>query len=332
MQVTPRNLLILFMVVALVALPTVAPVFKSEFLVSTFTRIIIFAIAAVSLDFILGYAGMVSFGHAAFFGLGGYVVAILSYHSFENISLFGLPLSLSGTDSALIAWPIAILITGLVALVIGALSLRSEGVFFIMITLAFSQMIYFTMMSMSQYGGDDGLNISGRNTLPFIDTRDDSVFYYLCLAILVAFVAFCRRLTRSRWGMVLLACRQNEKRARALGIWPFPYKLAAFVLSGAGTGLAGALMANQTIFISSHDLRWQISGDLMVMVILGGIGTLYGPIIGAAIYLLLSEFLGVRELFGSIAYHWQFVFGCLLVLVVIYAPRGVLNWFPETWR
>jgi branched-chain amino acid transport system permease protein len=195
-----------------------------------------------------------------------------------------------------------------------------------MITLAFSQMVYFTFLTMPDYGSDDGVNIARRNLLPGFDLADDRTFYYLCLGLLVVVIALCQLFVRSRWGMVLDACRQNEKRSRALGIWPYPYRLAAFTFAGAVAGLAGALMANQTLFMSTRSLDWRLSGDLLVVIILGGMRSVYGPVVGATIYFLLAEFLGVQNLFGPLAEHWQLVFGIFLVLIVLYAPRGIAGW------
>lgn len=310
-------ILVILLVFSLV--PLAATATGADFLIGTFTRILIFALVAVSLDFIVGTAGLVSFGHAAFFGIGGYVVAILSQNLADGTGF--------GSEHAFVVWPLAALIAGLAALVIGALSLRSEGVFFIMITLAFSQMVYFTFLTMPDYGSDDGVNIARRNLMPALDLSSDWQFYYLCLGVLVAFIALCQIFVRSRWGMVLNACRQNEKRSRALGIWPYPYRLAAFTFAGAVAGLAGALMANQTLFMSTRSLDWHLSGDLLVVIILGGMRSVYGPVVGATIYFLLAEFLGVQSLFGPLAEHWQLVFGIFLVLIVLYAPRGVAGWF-----
>lgn len=322
-----RNIVAAIGLVLLVAMPFIAELVDNRYLVSTASRILIFALAAVSLDLLIGYAGLPSFGHAAFFGIGSYVAGLLGYHAFDGSPLLEWPVVIHGTDLALISWPLAIGISALAALAIGAVSLRAEGVFFIMITLAFGQMIYFLGVSMSRYGGDDGLNLNRRNILPGIDITNDVSFYYVCLGLLVAFVALCQVLVNSRFGMVLRSCQQNERRTRALGIPTYRYKLAAFTFAGAGAGLAGALMSNQTLFISAHNFDWKVSGDLMIMVILGGIATLRGPIIGAAVFLLLGEFLGVRSLFGPLAEHWQFVFGAILILVVLYAPRGLYGWF-----
>jgi branched-chain amino acid transport system permease protein len=310
----------------LVLLPPIASATGHAFFISTFSRILIYALAAVSLDLILGYGGMVSFGHAAFFGIGSYVVGILAFHAADGSTFLTWPFTIHGTDLALISWPLAVVVSALAALVIGAISLRATGVFFIMITLAFAQMVYFLFVSLEGYGGDDGMNLTRRNALPGLDLRDDTTFYYVCVVLLLGFVLLCRTLVNSRFGMVLQGCRENERRTLALGIPTYRYKLTAFVIAGAGAGLAGALLTNQALFISPHVMEWRVSGEIMIMVILGGMGTLIGPIVGAMVFLLLSEFLGVRSLFGNMADHWQFVLGAILILVVLYAPQGLHGW------
>ena len=309
-------------------LPQILDVIGEGFLIGLATRIVIYGIAAMSLNLILGYGGMISFGHAAYFGVGAYVVAILSHHAFEASTILGL----SGTEFAPVSMLFSILISALAALLIGALSLRTTGVYFIMITLAFAQMLFFFFVSLEQYGGDDGLLMfSGRNTLPGINLSDDVSYYYVCLTILVLVVVLFSRLVRSRFGMVLEACRQNEPRMRTLGYAVYRYKLTAFIIAGAIAGLAGALHANQLEFISPDSLHWTRSGDLMIMVILGGIGRLYGPILGAALFLLLEEFLPVifHEMnLPTLQEHWRIVFGPMLILFVFYAKDGLANLFP----
>ena len=310
-------------------LPQILDVIGEGFLIGLATRIVIYAIAAMSLNFILGYGGMVSFGHAAYFGIGAYVVVILSHHAFEASTLFGLP----GTQSAPVSFIAAILVSAFAALVIGALSLRTKGVYFIMITLAFAQMLFFFFVSLEQYGGDDGLLMfSGRNTLAGVELSDDATFYYLCLVVLVFVAVLFSRLIRSRFGMVLQACRQNEPRLRTLGYPTYRYKLVAFVIAGTIAGVAGALHANQLEFISPDSLHWTRSGDLMIMVILGGIGRLYGPVLGAALFLLLEEFLPVlfHELhLPTLQEHWRIVFGPMLILFVFYAKDGLAGLFKS---
>lgn len=305
---------------ALAVLPPAAEALDESFLIGLFTRVLIFALAAVSLDLILGFGGMVSFGHSAYFGAGAYVVAILSFHGTGGEAP-AWPFALPWFDSALAAWPLAVAGAALLALLIGAVSLRTSGMYFIMITLAFAQMLYYFFVSLEVYGGDDGLSIAGRNRLPGLDLENEAAFYYVCLLILAVFLVLGRRLVRSRFGMVLRGCKENEERMRALGFPVYRYKLTAFVLAGAAAGLAGALMANYMGFVDPALMHWTVSGEIMVMVILGGMGTLAGPVVGAAVLLLLEEVL------SAYMEHWMIILGPVLVLVVLFARRGIWGWF-----
>lgn len=325
MAISRPPLIPLAAIVVAILIPFMLSALGEDYLIGTATRIVIYALAAMSLNLLLGYGGMVSFGHAAYFGVGAYVVGIASFHVFDGSTILGF----AGTDAALLAWPLAVVVSAAVALVLGALSLRTSGVYFIMITLAFAQMLYFLFVSMEQYGGDDGVIMyNGRNTLPGLDLSDDTAFYFVCLAFLIGFTALVAVLIRSRFGKVLQASRQNEARMQALGCKVRHYKLATFVLAGAAAGLAGALNGNHAEYVSPDYLHWTKSGDLMIMVILGGIGTLFGPIVGAAAFLLLEEFLPV--LFDAVNLpmlqeHWRVVFGPLLILIVLYARGGLLG-------
>lgn len=310
--------------VCLSVLPPLATMIGEPFLVTLFSRVLIYALAAVSLDLIVGYGGMVSLGHAAFFGTGAYVVGVLSFHHSEESLVLAWPIALPGTEHALVAWPLAAAVAAVVALVIGALSLRTHGVHFIMITLAFAQMLFFLFVSLEGYGGDDGLSLWSRNSFAGLDLGNDLGFYYVCLGCLVGFVLVCRRLVRSRFGMLIQASKYNEKRLRALGVSTYRYKLVCFVIAGAGAGLAGALIANQTEFVSPSLLHWTRSGEILVMVILGGMGTLYGPILGAAALLLLEE------VFALYTEHWMLLLGPALILVVLFARGGIYGWLIGT--
>ena len=301
----------------LVALPALAGVADEPYLVTLFSRILIYALAAVSLDLMLGFGGMVSLGHAAFFGIGAYVVAILSVHAVEGTALLSWPLQLDGHQSALVVWPLAVLLAAAAAAVIGALSLRTSGMHFIMITLAFAQMLYYFFVSLEAYGGDDGLSLFSRNTAPGIDLGDERQFYYLCLAALAAFLFFSWRLVHSRFGMVIRGCMENERRMKSLGFATFRYRLVCFVIAGAGAGLAGALIANQTEYVSPGLMHWTRSGEILVMVLLGGMGTLFGPVLGAATLLLVEELLSIYT------EHWMVYLGPFLILVVLFAKRGI---------
>lgn len=296
------------------ALPLIADWTGQSALLSLGARILIYSMAAASLNFVLGYGGMVSFGHAAFFGIGGYVVGILYQHHAEETLLFGV---IPGTNQMLVTLPVAILVSGLFAAVIGGLSLRTGGVQFIMITLAFAQMLFFLFVSLKVYGGEDGIIVRRPNELFGLNMRDRVVFYYVTLGLAVLFYAALWRVVNSSFGAVLRGIRQNERRMAALGFAPYRYKLYAFVLSGMGAGFAGALMANFLRFVSPDMMHWTKSGDLMIMVILGGVGTFLGPIFGAAAFLVLETFLaGATE-------HWPLFLGAILLVVVLWTKGGI---------
>ena len=297
-------------------LPLVATSFGEEYFISLFSRILIYAIAAVSLDLLIGYGGMISLGHAAYVGLGAYVVGILYQHSSEGQPLFGL---LPGSENALVVWPLAVLIAAVFALVIGSLCLRTSGMHFIMITLAFAQMLYYFFVGLEQYGGDDGLSIFSRNQVPVLDLNSDIQFYYLCLFFLAVYLIFVHRLVHSRFGLVIRGANSNNRRIQAIGIHSYRYRLVCFAIAGAGGGLAGALLANQTEFVSPGLLNWTLSGELMVMVLLGGLGSLFGPVLGATIFLLLEEVLAMYT------EHWMVYLGPFLVIVVIFAKHGLFG-------
>lgn len=303
--------------VFLLALPTLAGMADEPYLVSLFSRILIYALAAASLDLMLGFGGMVSLGHAAFFGMGAYVVCILSAHAFEVTPVLTWPVVLSGQENAIIAWPAAVLVSAAAAAVIGALSLRTSGMHFIMITLAFSQMLYYFFVSLEAYGGDDGISLYARNRLPGLDLSSDCQFYYTCLTLLALFLFFSHRMMRARFGMVIRGCKENERRMRSLGFATFRYRLVCFIIAGAGAGLAGALIANQTEYVSPGLMHWTRSGQILVMVLLGGMGTLLGPVLGAATLLLMEEILSIYT------EHWMVVLGPFLILVVLFAKQGI---------
>jgi branched-chain amino acid transport system permease protein len=316
---TPRNFFYSVLIAILIALPLYATFTGNNFLLTLFTRIIILAIAATSLNLIMGYGGMVSFGHAAYIGIGGYVVGILAYE---------------GVYSGFLQWPLAIVVSALFALVIGSLSLRTRGVYFIMITLAFAQMIYYVSVSLNRYGGDDGLTVRRRSQFAdLIDLSNRYVFYYVCLAILLGSIYLVSRLINSRFGLVIQGARSNDRRMRSIGFPIFRYRLACFVIAGAMCGLAGALLANFTNFISPAMMYWTRSGDLIVMVVLGGMGSLFGPLIGAVALLVLEEALppilgGVGRLTMGAAgaragEYWQLVLGPMLLLIVLFARAGI---------
>lgn len=311
------------LLVLLVALPTLADLANYPAFTSVATRVLIYGIAAASLNFVLGFGGMVSFGHAAFFGIGGYVVGILYQHYSLGEPLFGV---FPGSNQLLVTVPLAVLVSGAMAALIGALSLRTGGVQFIMITLAFAQMLFFLFVSLKTYGGDDGLIIRRANELGGLNLRDRQTMYYLCLTIAVSFLFLLWRIVNSRFGNVLIGLRQSERRMAALGLSAYRYKLAAFVISGMGCGLAGALMANFLRYVSPDMMHWTKSGELMVMVILGGVGTLFGPFIGAGAFIMLESLL------AAWTENWQLGLGFILLLLVLYTNGGLQALFSRLFR
>jgi branched-chain amino acid transport system permease protein len=315
----PRNAVIAAVVLLLLALPVYTQLTGNAFLVTLFTRIVILAMAATSLNLILGYGGMVSFGHSVYLGIGGYAVGILA---------------VEGVRSGFVQWPVGIAVCALFALIVGALSLRTRGVYFIMITLAFAQLVYYFGVGLDRYGADDGLSIAQTSSFAgLIDLSNRVVFYYLCLALLLGTIFLTSRIVNSRFGMVLQGARSNDRRMRAIGFPTFRYRLTAFVISGALCGLAGALLANHTGFISPATMHWTRSGDLIVMVVLGGMASLFGPLMGAVALLSLEEALpGLIRAAASplgadtavrMAEYWQIVLGPLFLLVVLFARGGI---------
>jgi branched-chain amino acid transport system permease protein len=301
----PRGLVLAVLLAAAIAFPFLATAIDQPFYISFATRLLIFALLATSLNLVLGFGGMVSFGHAAFFGIGAYTVGVLM--------LFGI-------DPAFVSWPAAVLISGLAALIIGAISLRTRGVYFIMITLAFAQMLYYVAISIRTFGGDDGLTLMSRSAMPFrLDLSDDATFFYCVLALLVIVMAGMQLLVNSRFGRVIQAIRENETRMEAIGYPVYRFKLTCFVIGGAMAGLAGALLANQNGIVSPSLMYWTQSGTVMIMVIVGGVGYLYGGVIGAIVFLLLEETL------SNYTSHWQLPMGILLLLLVLFARNGIAS-------
>ena len=269
----------------LLSIPAIGIIFNEPYYITLATKVIILGIAGVGLNLALGYGGLISFGHAAFFGIGGYVAAIMSYHALNEELLFEIPLAISGSSEMLIIWPLAIVISAFFSLLIGLLSLRTSGVYFIMITLAFAQMLYYFSISWPSYGGEDGLSMHMRNTLPFINTMNPLNFFLICLAWFFIAIFITSKLINSPYGMALQATKQNEERVKSVGIETFKVKLIVFVFSGAITGLAGSLYADLNRFVSPSMLNWHTSGEIMVFVILGGIARLYGPLLLSLIHI-----------------------------------------------
>jgi branched-chain amino acid transport system permease protein len=300
---TRRGFVVAVLMIFLALLPFYTGITGNFFLLTLFTRIVILAIAATSLNLIMGYGGMVSFGHAAYIGVGGYVIGILAKE---------------GIASGFVQWPLALAVSALFALAVGALSLRTRGVYFIMITLAFAQMIYYVAVGLDRYGGDDGLTIYRRSQFAdLLNLSNRTLFYYLCLVLLVGTIYLTWRLVNSRFGMVIQGSRSNDRRMRSIGFPTFRYRLTCFVIAGTMCGLAGVLLANHTDFVSPAMMHWTRSGDLIVMVVLGGMASTFGPLIGAVALLVLEEVLsGITE-------YWQIILGPLLLLVVLFARGGI---------
>jgi branched-chain amino acid transport system permease protein len=316
---TPRKVVIAALLLLLTLLPVYVALTGDRFMLTLFTRIVILAMAVVSLNLILGFGGMMSFGHAAYLGIGGYAVAILAFE---------------GVGSGFLQFPVALAASALFALVVGALSLRTRGVYFIMITLAFAQMAYYVASGLARYGSDDGLALDSRSTFGgLINLSNKTQFYYFCLVLLYGCIYLVWRLVNSRFGLVIQGARSNEVRMRAIGFPVYRYKLICFVIAGTMCGLAGALIANHTDFVSPSMMFWTRSGDLIVMVVLGGMGTLFGPLFGAVALLSLEQFLpalisaAVRPFDPANATkageYWQIILGPLLLLVVLFARGGI---------
>jgi branched-chain amino acid transport system permease protein len=304
-----RRTLLFATLAAAIAFPLFAAPLGWEFYIGFASRVMIYALAASSLNLILGYGGMLSFGHAAFVGAGAYVVGILMAE---------------GVASAWVSWPLAILAAGLLAAAVGAISLRTRGVYFIMITLAFAQMVYYIAVGMKAYGGEEGLNLAARSSVGFgLNLKDDATFYYVVLAVLVAGLYCLQRAANARFGRVIEAIRENETRMEAIGFPTYRYKLACFAIGGAVAGLAGALLANQNSYVNPNLLFWTQSGSLMIMVILGGVGTLYGGLLGAIALLVLEE------VFSAYTIHWQLGVGVILLAIVLFAPQGLAGLFAR---
>ncbi len=307
----------------LLIIPAIGIIFNEPYYITLATKVIILGIAGVGLNLALGYGGLVSFGHAAFFGIGGYVAAIMSYHALNEELLFEIPLAISGSSEMLIIWPLAIVISAFFSLLIGLLSLRTSGVYFIMITLAFAQMLYYFSISWPSYGGEDGLSMHMRNTLPFINTMNPLNFFLICLVWFFITIFITSKLISSPYGMALQATKQNEERVKSVGIETFKVKLIVFIFSGAITGLAGSLYADLNRFVSPSMLNWHTSGEIMVFVILGGIARIYGPLLGAAFFIILEQTLGLYT------ENWQFWLGLILILEILFARSGIMGLFDK---
>lgn len=306
-------------IVLLVVVSFAGHIFDEPYYITLATKVCIFALAAVGLNFILGYGGMVSLGHAAFFGIGGYTAGILASHALNYTPLFTWPFVIEGTIQALIIWPVAMILSALFALGIGALSLRTSGVYFIMITLAFAQMMFYFAISWPAYGGEDGLSMYQRTVFLGVNTMHGLNFFLICFIWLVFAFWGTSRIIKARFGLALQGIRQNPERVEALGIAPFKIRLIAFVMSGVITGIAGALYADLNRFVSPAMFSWHTSGEIMVFVLLGGMARVCGPLVGAAVFIALEQIL------GGWTEHWQFWLGAVLVGVVLFARGGLIG-------
>lgn len=308
-----------FIIAILVGLPAWAHVMDEPFTITLMTRVVVFAIAAVGLNIALGLGGLVSLGHAVFFGLGGYAMGILAYHAQTFTPIAEWPLLIEGTKTMPIIWLAAVAVSAVAALIIGFLSLRTAGVYFIMITLAFGQMFFFFAISWSAYGGEDGLSIYVRNSFPGSNTLDPIQYFAICLVILAGVLWLASLLAKSPFGLALGAARQVPQRVETVGLNSTRLKLMAFVISGAITGLAGALFADLYRFVSPTMFSWQLSGEIMVFVIIGGVGRLFGPVVGALVFVALEHLL------GGLSDFWHIYLGGLLLLIVLFGKGGVIG-------
>lgn len=307
------------LIAGLIALPLWAHLSGEPFTITLATRAVIFALAAVGLNLALGLGGMVSFGHAVFFGIGGYSMGILAHHAQNFLPLYDGLFLIEGTKSMPVIWLVAIAVSAFAALLIGLLSLRTSGVYFIMITLAFAQMFYYFAISWRAYGGEDGLSIWVRNDFPGLNTLDPIQFYGLCFALLCAALWLSARIARSPFGLVLNAARQVPARVETVGLDGQRAKLVAFVISGAITGLAGALFADLNRFVSPTMFSWHMSGEIMIFIILGGVARLFGPVAGAVLFVAMEHVL------GDLWDHWHILLGGLLLGVVLFGRGGVIG-------
>ena len=302
-----------------IIIPIWAFIMDEPFTITLMTRAAIFALAAVGLNIALGLGGLVSLGHATFFGIGGYSMGILAYHAQTFTPLMEWPILVSGSKLMPLIWINAIMISAVAGLLIGILSLRTSGVYFIMITLAFGQMFFFFSISWSAYGGEDGLSIYIRNSFPGLNTLVPINYYTLCITLLCAVLWLNSRLIKSPFGIALNAARQVPARVETVGLNPVRLKLAAFIMSGTVTGLAGALFADLNRFVSPTMFSWQTSGEIMVFVIIGGVGRLFGPVVGALVFVALEHWL------GGLSDFWHIYLGLLLLGIVLFGRGGLIG-------
>lgn len=307
-RVSIRLLVAAAILVGLALVPVLASLLGQLYYVTLFTRIVILAIAAVGLNLILGFGGLVSFGHAMYVGIGAYAVGILAFY---------------GIDNGWVQLAAGLAVGAVVAAIVGFVCLRTSGVAFIMITLAFAQMLFFLAVSLKQFGGDDGLTIANRSDFGLFTLHSNAALYYAAFAVLLVCLGVSWRLVRSRFGMVLRGARANERRMAALGFPLLRYRLTAYVLSALACVVAGMLLANLTKFTSPSYMAWQASGDLIVMIVLGGMGTVVGPVAGAIALLVLEEIL------AGWTQHWMVILGPAIVIIVLTAKKGIYGYLAD---
>ncbi|MFT7571529.1 MAG: branched-chain amino acid transport system permease protein [Paracoccaceae bacterium] len=299
-------LIVSFLILA--ALPMITEYIDEPFYIDLMARVMIFSIAAMSLDFILGYGAMISFGHALYLGLGTYAVGVMAHYELTN-GWLQLLVCISGT--------------AFIAFILGLISLRTSGIYFIMITFALAQMFYFLGISLEAFGGDDGLPIDTRSEFfSFFDLNEAWNMYYLILGTMTVTAIVLWKVINSRFGMVVRGSHSNDARMQAIGFPTMKYRLAAFVIAGVVCGLAGFLLGNLTEFLTPEYMHWFRSGELMIMVMVGGMGTLFGPLFGAFAYLMVEDFL------ANFTEYWQFYFGPMLILLVLFAKQGLWGMLP----
>lgn len=316
---TRENTLNIAMVLLMILFPLWAWITDEPFMITLATKAAILALAGIGLNIALGLGGLVSLGHATFFGIGGYAMGILASHAQTYVPIMEAPFLIEGTKSMPIIWLTAMAASGLAAFAIGALSLRTSGVYFIMITLAFGQMLFFFAISWPAYGGEDGLSIYVRNGFPGMNTLDPIQFYTIAFVLMLVALVFSAKLAKSPFGLALNAARQSAERVETIGISPYRVRLIAFTISGMITGLAGALFADLNRFVSPTMLSWQTSGEIMVFVIIGGVARLFGPVVGAVLFIVLEHLL------GGLSEYWHIYLGILLLLIVLFARGGVIG-------
>lgn len=314
MTFTFRTSFVTLFILALGSVPAICDWIGQPYYVIVFTRILIFGLAALGLNLILGYSHMVSFGHSLYLGIGAYAVGVLSFH---------------GVTSGWVHLLVAIGVAAACAIPIGLVCIRTSGMAFIMITLAFAQMFYFLAVSARTYGGDEGFSFERRSDFGIFSLSDDVTMYYVAFGTVAATMVILFRVVRSRFGMVIRGTKSNEQRMIALGFAVVRYKLTAYVISAVICAVAGFFIANLTRFVSPSYMHWMVSGELIIMVVLGGMGTLVGPLLGAAIWLLMEEFMsgvqwdGPWGLGDLISLHWKGILGLFIVAVTLTSMRGV---------